>query len=196
MPPSIKVSETQIIEAAVKIVREKGESALNARELARELGCSTRPIFRVYGAMSDLKEVVLQEAGKIFQEVMSLSMRKENSILSLGLATVHFAKDEPNLFKLFFMSNFLKYQSLYEMVDQNNDYGGIDALIKMTGLPAQPSKKMFISLWMIAHGIASMIATNPFAVSDDEITELLVNAYDGFLRVYKEKSTEGVDKYE
>lgn len=40
MPPKIKVTQDQIILAAMNIVRESGIDALNARALAKHLDCS------------------------------------------------------------------------------------------------------------------------------------------------------------
>ena len=44
MPPKVKVTQDQIIQAAMDIVRESGIDALNARALAKQLDCSIQPI--------------------------------------------------------------------------------------------------------------------------------------------------------
>ena len=41
MPPKVKITKEEIIEAALRIVRESGDEALNARNVAAALGCST-----------------------------------------------------------------------------------------------------------------------------------------------------------
>ena len=45
MPPNTLFQKEEILTAALKLVREKGEKALTARALAAELGCSVKPIF-------------------------------------------------------------------------------------------------------------------------------------------------------
>ena len=40
-----QIPKDKIIDAATELVRKNGMSALNARTLAKELGCSTRPIY-------------------------------------------------------------------------------------------------------------------------------------------------------
>ena len=44
MPPKVKVSREEIINATVEIVRRSGAQAVNARTVAAALGCSTQPI--------------------------------------------------------------------------------------------------------------------------------------------------------
>ena len=39
MPPKVKVTREQIVQAALALVRESGAQALNARAVANRLGC-------------------------------------------------------------------------------------------------------------------------------------------------------------
>ena len=54
MPPKAKVTRDMILEAAFALVRQEGHSALNARALARKLGCSTQPILYNFATMEAL----------------------------------------------------------------------------------------------------------------------------------------------
>ena len=49
MPAVRKASREQIIDAAVAVLRDDGFSAINARSVAKKLGCSTQPIYFSYG---------------------------------------------------------------------------------------------------------------------------------------------------
>ena len=40
---------------SLKIIRNDGIQGLNARRIAKELGCSTQPIFYYYESMDDIK---------------------------------------------------------------------------------------------------------------------------------------------
>ena len=44
MPAVRKVSREEIVDAALDVLRDGGFSAVNARSVARMLGCSTQPI--------------------------------------------------------------------------------------------------------------------------------------------------------
>lgn len=47
MPPKPKFTREELVLASLAIVGEQGVEALTARELAKRLGCSTRP--HLYG---------------------------------------------------------------------------------------------------------------------------------------------------
>ena len=51
MPPKAKFTKTEIIEAALNIVRTDGYEALTSRALGIYLGSSARPIFTVFKNM-------------------------------------------------------------------------------------------------------------------------------------------------
>ena len=62
MPPKPKFTKEEIVFAAKEIVREKGLSALTAREVAEKLGSSPRPIFTVFKSMDEVMQAIRVEA--------------------------------------------------------------------------------------------------------------------------------------
>ena len=62
MPAVRKVSKEQIIDAAVAILRDEGFSAINARSVAKKLGCSTQPIYLSFKSMDELKTALTERA--------------------------------------------------------------------------------------------------------------------------------------
>ena len=54
VPAARKVSKDEIIDAAVEVLRDGGFSAVNARSVARKLGCSTQPIYFSFQSMDEL----------------------------------------------------------------------------------------------------------------------------------------------
>ena len=44
MPAIKKINKEDIINASVEIVRKEGITGLNARKIAKNLGCSTQPL--------------------------------------------------------------------------------------------------------------------------------------------------------
>ena len=55
MPAVKKVSREEIIDAAVDVLRDGGFSSVNARSVAKKLGCSTQPIYFSFKNMDELK---------------------------------------------------------------------------------------------------------------------------------------------
>ncbi|MBB2183954.1 TetR/AcrR family transcriptional regulator [Lachnospiraceae bacterium MD1] len=183
MPPKIKVTEDEIINVALRIVREKGIESLNARDLAKELGCSVHPIFRAYQSMEGLRIAVYRKAEDIYNErMLSAGEHTEDGFLSIGLAYIDFAKNEKNLFKLLFMTDQFREQSIMDIVgNTKGDDEVINLLRQMTGLSVKAVKELYAGMWITTHGIASMFATNNCRFSDEENRRLLNNSFMGLI---------------
>ncbi|MDF2801890.1 MAG: putative transcriptional regulator, TetR family [Anaerocolumna sp.] len=190
MPPKIKVTDEDIINAAIRMVREKGIESLNARDLAKEIGCSVHPIFRVYNSMEGLKVAVYKMAESIYNERMEQAGENSNDgFLTMGLTYIDFAKNEKNLFKLIFMSDAFSEYSLMDIVGATQgDDEVIGMICQMTGLSIEAGRELYAGVWLTTHGIASMFATNSCKFNDKEIKRLLNNSFMGL--VYKLKKEE------
>ncbi len=192
MPPKIKVTREDIIKAAVHMVREKGFESLNARDLAKEIGCSVHPLFRTFNSMEGLKTELYKEVEHIYNERMQRAVENpEEGFVSVGLAYIDFAKNEKNLFKLLFMSDAFQGQSLMDIVGMTEgDDEVIDMLCQMTELSAKSAHELYAGIWLVTHGIASMYATNNCRFSDEEIRRLLGNSFIGLILKLKNEEKE------
>jgi AcrR family transcriptional regulator len=196
MPPKIKITEDDIINVAVSIVREKGIENLNARDLANEIGCSVHPIFRVFDTMEGLKSAVYKKVEIIYNQSMFEAMQQnENGFHSMGLTYIKFAKNEKNLFRLLFMSDAFREQSMLDIVGNTEGDGEvIELLCQNTGLSAQGAKELYAGIWLTTHGIASMFATNNCRFSDEEISRLLNNTFMGLMMKLKNEEEKPDEK--
>ncbi|MFT4145397.1 MAG: TetR-like C-terminal domain-containing protein [Mobilitalea sp.] len=194
MPPKIKITQEDIMNRAVQIVRENGIESLNARDLAKELGCSVHPIFRAYTSMEGLKTAVYQEVENIYNKHMLSGMEQsENGFLGMGLAYIDFAKNEKNLFKLLFMSDAFREQSLMEIVGSTEgDDEVIDMICQGTGLSREAAKDLYTGVWLTTHGIASMYATNNCRFSDEENRKILNNSFMGLMFKFKSEEKNNI----
>ena len=190
MPPKIKVTQDQIIQAAMDIVRESGIDALNARVLAKQLDCSIQPIFKNFETMGSLKQALLVKAQKIYDAYTQKGMENSNPFLGIGLGYIQFAQEEKNLFKLLFMTNEFKQTSLIQIIKDDENQEVVKLVAQLSGLSLVLSEQLFIDVWLITHGIASMCATNDIELSLDEVTTILRDAFAGFKhQLLKEKET-------
>lgn len=190
MPPKVKVTQDQIIQAAMDIVRESGIDALNARALAKQLDCSIQPIFKNFETMGSLKQALLEEAQKIYDAYTQKGMQNSNPFLGIGLGYIQFAQEEKNLFKLLFMTNEFKQTSLIQIIKDDENQEVVKLVAQLSGLSLVLSEQLFIDVWLITHGIASMCATNDIELSLDEVTTILRDAFAGFKhQLLKEKET-------
>ena len=54
MAKALDLTKENIILSAVKLVNEEGYAALNARSLAKKIGVSTKPLYRIYQNMDEI----------------------------------------------------------------------------------------------------------------------------------------------
>ena len=109
MPPKVRISKEDIVTAAVALVRKDGVQAINARNIASALNCSTQPVFSNFATMDDLRNAVVEAADALYREYMQ---RETESgayppYKASGMAYIRFAKEEKELFKLLYMRDIL-----------------------------------------------------------------------------------------
>lgn len=163
--------------------------SLNARDLAKELGCSLHPIFRSYKSMEELKKAVYKKAENIYTEhMLSAGEHSDAGFLNVGLTYIDFAKNEKNLFKLLFMSDAFREQSIMDIVGTTEgDDEILEMLCQSTGLSMKGAKELYAGIWITSHGIAAMFATNNCRFSDEENRRLLNNSFVGLVMKLKKE---------
>ncbi len=113
MPATKKISKEAIIDAAVDVLREGGAAAINARSVAKKLGCSTQPIYLSFQSMEELKAAMTRRAMALHTQHVREWLRRldgENSCGSqhsrygsYGMGFVKFAAEERHLFRWLYL---------------------------------------------------------------------------------------------
>ena len=178
MPPRVKFSREEIIAAALDIVRRGGMDALTARSLAAELGSSAKPVFGLFENMQEVQDEVVRAANAEYQSFLRAEMMRGAypPYKASGMAYIHFAKEEKELFRLLFMRD-----RSHEAVNENA--GDTEPLIKLiqqnTGLNEQDAYIFHLEMWVYVHGIATMLVTGYLMWDWDFIDRMLTDVYEG-----------------
>lgn len=174
MPPKNKFAKQQIIEAAISIVREEGALAVTARSVAAKLGCSVAPIFSIFANMEQLMSALKEKVKAIYYEYVNEGLKEEIAFKGVGLSYIKFAIEEPNLFKLLFMSNEGEYSLDDVLSEAEVNYDGVFKAVKDSyGLNNEDSKRLYQHMWIYTHGIAVLCVTGTCAFTSDEIANML-----------------------
>ena len=101
MPAKKIITKSTILQAAVKIVRQSGITALNMRTLAQECKCSTQPIYLSFSGIEELEKEVAKEVVGIFNGYIEreVASGKYPEYKAVGIGYIRFAKEEKELFK-------------------------------------------------------------------------------------------------
>ncbi len=104
--PKQKITREDVLRAAAEVMRRGGTQALGARAVAEELGCSTQPIYSLFGGMGNLEAVLLDEAKRRYHVFIDeyLSAAGKSRYEAFGMGFVKFAREEKGLFRFLFLS--------------------------------------------------------------------------------------------
>ena len=173
MPKPTIITQEVIIETAFEMVRKEGFAVLSARNIAKQIGCSTQPIYWCYKNMGDLKVEVCKKALPFLQNLMLSYSKTGNTLLDLGLGYVQMAYTESALFKAFYMDNvtnvkltdiFPESERVVEIMKNSEECQNISD---------EELKNDIAKGWMLAHGIASLVAVGMLVYDEDKILEIL-----------------------
>ena len=185
MPARKKIEKENIIDTCLKITRREGIDALNARKVAKALGCSTQPLFYYYENMDEIKNEVLQEISKLFNQALLKSNYDRPAYKDIGVNYIRFASNEPEFFKIMFQSKMNK--EMFDFIDLTGSSLQIfETISKQTGLSLENAKQFHLRMWLYVNGIASLVAHQTIEFSDDEIDYLLKEQYMSLL-IYEVK---------
>lgn len=177
MSLGLRVSSEQVVEKAVEMVKNNGWDSINARSLAKELEISTKPLYRLYNGMEEIKADVYKKIYQEYDEFITHRVDNKNALITLCVAYVEFAKENKNLFKSLFLANNLNWSSIENVLDEKWNQSTIINLVNKHGYSFENAKSLFMHMWLYANGLATLIATNDIEMDDKEIIKRLVKIY-------------------
>lgn len=179
MPAKKKITKEKILRISLKILREKGYEELNIKELVKELGCSTQPIYLSFSGMEELRK----ELTPLVIEEFKRYMEEDGTIRLYDMRYISFAKEEPHLFSFLFMrAN--AYTEMKELLLPTIE-SSVQELMGTYHIDHTKAELLHDQLWMHAHGIASMIATHFCDWNMNEVQRRLQDCKDSFLKKYQ-----------
>jgi AcrR family transcriptional regulator len=180
----------ELLDVAIKHLRQWGPDKISLRALAREIGVSQTAPYRHFAdknallaalaadGYARLTAVTETEAGR-YQE-------PAEQIFQAGLVYIHFARDNPDLYKLMFgpvIENPESYPELKASGSQSFEtILGIARRGVEDGSFAQEDTALIaMSCWSMVHGIASLWIDGMYSCADSGLSEDVVVA--GTLRL-------------
>ena len=190
MPPKAKFTKSEIIEAALNIVRTDGYEALTSRALGTYLGSSARPIFTVFKNMEEVQQAMIGAAKALYREYVDKGLAEVHPFKGVGMQYILFSVNEQKLFKLLFMEEQKQIPDLsgvLPLIDES--YGKILMSIqKDYGISEASAKKLYHHLWIYTHGIASLCATKMCRFTEEEINTMITDVCMSVLKKIKEEN--------
>ena len=187
MPPKAKFTKEQITKAALCVVSEKGAQALTAKELGAALGTSTTPIFTVFHSMQEVQDAVMLAAMERFEEYAHKAAHLGPVFKQVGMQMILFAKEEPKLYQLIFMSSISEAQTFDDIYAHLGSLADecLDVLQKDYDLSKDNAKTLFEHVWIHTFGIGALCATGMCDFSHEQIAQMLTQDFTAMMMLMK-----------
>lgn len=186
MPPKAKFTREQIIQAAVDVTRKQGLSAVTAREVGKQLGTSSTPVFVAFENMDDLKNAVFKEVKNQYSNYINGGLNYTPMFKAFGLRMIEYAKEYPNLFKVLFM-NSTQSETNYDDLILNFPCADIclNAIKEQTKLSDDAVELLFKQVLITGLGICYLVSSKTCEFTDKQLDEYLGLSYIGSLTAIK-----------
>lgn len=187
MPPKARYTRDQIIQKAFEIARKRGIDAVVARELGKELGTSSSPIFTAFKNMEEVQAEVQKLAMKEFENYVSDALNYTPAFKYVGMKMIEFAMQEPKLFQLLYMREHDKSQTYEMLINELGDTVDvcIDIAQKAYNLSKLDAELLFRQVWLHTFGICVLVAGKVCQFTPEEISEILSMEFKGSLMLIK-----------
>ncbi len=188
MPPKVKVTKEEIINAALALVRENGTDAINARSIAASLACSTQPIFSNFATMEELQKDVILAAYNLYLAFIEREVKSGSypPYKAFGMAYIRFAKEEKELFKLLFMRD-----RTNEDIATSPDFEeSVQMIMQANKVSQETACLIHLEMWTCVHGIGTILATSFMPLDWELISNMLTDVYQGIRARHVAKENE------
>ena len=187
MPPRPKFTREDIIEKAYELASKNGIESVVARELGKQLGTSSSPIFTAFKNMEEVHGEVRSKALKEFESYVSDAMNYKPVFKYVGMKMIEFAMREPKLFQLVYMREHDEKQTFSMLVEELGDM--VDVCIEIMQadyeLSYEEAKLLFQQTWLHTYGICVLAAGKVCTLSMEEISTMLSMNFQGALMLLK-----------
>lgn len=187
MPPKARFTKEQITKAALGVVSEKGAQALTAKELGAALGTSTTPIFTVFHSMQEVQDAVRLAAMERFEEYAHKAACVKPVFKQVGMQMILFAREEPKLYQLIFMSSISKARSFDDIYRHLGSVADecLNVLQKDYDLREDNARSLFEHVWIHTFGIGALCAAGVCDFSNEQIARMLSQDFTAMMMLMK-----------
>ncbi len=184
MPAVKKVSREEIVEAALEVVRDGGFSAVNARSVAKKLGCSTQPIYFSFRNMDELKAALIERAAQMHEQRVRDSLRahegNDSRYSSYGMGFVQFAAEEKQLFRWLYLEG-------EQLGPYQNDIllpEVIGVIMEEFGYGEDVARRFHQDMIYFTYGLAILANTGHLPLTETELREAVRRELRALIAIY------------
>lgn len=176
MVRKIKYSAEDIVMQAFELARKSGWSGLSTTAVAKQIGCSTMPIYSHFKNLEELEHAVMEKCWDLLMEYEAQKYTGDVWI-DQAIGYVFFARDENQLFRCMYDGRHLEKQR--ELLFVNWEYlcSFLHEYPPFKDVDEEKLNQLRFSRVMMTHGLASMVnlGWNPQIKEDEIIIEKITS---------------------
>ncbi|OPJ64031.1 TetR/AcrR family transcriptional regulator [Clostridium oryzae] len=174
MAPNIKVTKEMILEAGYKLVTISGIESVNSRSIAKILECSTQPIFSQFPNMKELRQKLHDYICEKFEREVLCSEDFDSIIQSSYLKVTSLAKNNRNVFRLIYMSEYCMGGSfLTTRMRFRSNQKIFEEIKTQYKIGDEECADVLERISLLVQGIATLIATSNVQYEDEQIVKIV-----------------------
>lgn len=187
MPPKARYSRDEIVATALEIASREGMEGLTAKSLGSALGTSTSPIFTVFDSMQEVQDAVRLAAMARFESYAHRMSGDMPPFKQVGMQMILFAKAEPRLYRLIFMSHNSGVRSFDDIYTHLGSVADecLDTIVRDYGLSPEDARALFEHSWIHTFGIGAMCATGTCDFSEEQISRMLTQDFTAMMTLLR-----------
>ncbi len=190
--PKQKITKEMVVDAAFQLAREGGMGRVLVKDIAARLGCSVQPIYSYCRSMEGLRWEVERRTADFMADYLSARVDWDNLFQSTGRACVQFARDEPELFKLYALRRREGVSSLDELYGQEARPEVAEAVAAQLGLSREQARQLHLDMLIYTVGLAAIFSVTTPGIPAEEILARQERAYQAFLTQIKGENSDGI----
>lgn len=178
--PHQRITKEMVVQAAFDLAREGGMEQVQVKALAKKLGCSVQPIYSYCNNMPELKHEVVVRTADYLRQYMAEHIDETNLFRSVGIAHAQFAREEPYLYRLYFLRERKKIRSLEDVYTTETDPRIAATIARERQIPLEQARALHRHLMIYNIGLSFILSALGAKTDINQIAQLLDQANDAF----------------
>ena len=184
--PRQRITKEMVVEAAFSLAREGGMEKVLVKNIAERIGCSVQPVYCYCRNMDGLRADVVEYTGKFIQEYVSERIDSSCLFESVGRAHALLAKEEPHLYRLYFLRKRKRAHSLEEIYQEETNPKVLEDITQKLGMEEDRAKRLHKHMVIYDIGLSFILACLGEETNTEEMKIMANEAYEAFQAKFME----------
>lgn len=183
--PKQRITKEMVVEAAFSLAREGGMETVQVKAIAEKLQCSVQPIYGYCNNMEGLKQEVITYTKAYLDQYVSKRIDRENLFESTGRAHAMFAKEEPQLYRLYYLREREGCGSVSEIFQKEGNPAIISYIQKQYCMNEVDAEAFWHHMMVYNIGVSFVLSSLGEHVDIEETMGMQKQVHEALLRFFK-----------